>query len=96
MGLRKSTGWKLAEYVANAKAVVSEKLYYQPTGDFENGKNYLEFNSAAECVNKVAELFNDSEKRYQMKRANYRYYQEYLRPDILVWNTIQTVLMAGI
>ena len=89
MGLRKSNGFKIAEYVAGSKAIVSEKLHYQPTGNFENGKNYLEFTSADGCVERVGELFYDAEKRRAMKRANYNYYQEYLRPDILVWNTLQ-------
>lgn len=95
MGLRKSNGWKLAEYIAGSKAIVSEKLYYQPTGNFKKGTNYIEFNNADECVEKVAELFYDPQKRYKMALANYRYYHEYLRPDILIWNTLQTALMQS-
>lgn len=92
MGLYKSTGWKMAEYIAGAKAIVSEKLYYEPYGAFENGKHYLEFNSAEDCVEKVLTLYRCPRKCFEMARANYLYYHECLRPDILVWNTLNEVL----
>ena len=37
-GLHGSIGWKTGEYVAAAKAIVSEPLVYTVTGDFKEGK----------------------------------------------------------
>jgi hypothetical protein len=92
MGLEQSNGWKLAEYVAGAKAIVSEKLQYAVPGDFTRGQNYLEFSSPDECVAHVAELVQNPAKRYQMMLRNYGYYHTHLRPDLLIWNTLQTAL----
>ncbi|MFR9066750.1 MAG: hypothetical protein ACLVJH_07270 [Faecalibacterium prausnitzii] len=39
-GLHGSTGWKLAEYVAAGRAIVTEPLRYTLPGGFEEGKNY--------------------------------------------------------
>jgi hypothetical protein len=48
MGLYESNGWKLGEYVAGSKAIVSEHLHYDAPGNFSPEQNYLEFNSADE------------------------------------------------
>lgn len=37
-GLHGSTGWKLAEYVAAGRAIVTEPLRYTLPGGFEEGK----------------------------------------------------------
>lgn len=52
-GLCGSNGWKLAEYVALSKAVVSEKLCYEVTGDFGKDRNYLEFETPEQCVENI-------------------------------------------
>ena len=94
MGLYESIGWKTGEYVAAAKAIVNERLHYVPTGDFAAGKNYLPFDSARECVAAVEQLAGDPEARLRMQQANRDYYQRYLRPDMLVKNTLD--IAAGL
>lgn len=90
-GLNNSNGWKLAEYVAFSKAIVTESLYYQVPGDFEEGKNYLEFTSPDELSNAVSLLFEATNLRNSMMDNNYKYYQKFLRPDALVLNTLKIV-----
>ena len=92
-GLHGSIGWKFAEYVAFSKAIITEKLNYEIPGDLENGKNYLEFTSPEDCVNKASQLFSDKELRSYIMTNNAKYYQSYLRPDSLVLNTILTALL---
>lgn len=91
MGLHESIGWKTAEYVAAAKAIVNEKLRYEVPGGFAEGKNYLEFTTAEACVAAVERLAGDAEALFAMKQANADYYQNYLRPDVLVKNTLDQV-----
>lgn len=91
MGLHESIGWKNAEYIAAARAVVSEKFCYRVTGDFAEGKNYLPFTNKEECVHQVQSLMENPSAVYEMKRANEAYYQAYLRPDRLVWNALLLV-----
>jgi hypothetical protein len=91
-GLHGSTGWKLAEYVTFAKAIVSEPLVYDVPGELRSGRNYLEFGSPEECVHAAIRLIEEPQLRQQMMRNNADYYREYLRPDVLVKNALQRVL----
>ncbi|MDR3562497.1 MAG: hypothetical protein P4N59_13835, partial [Negativicutes bacterium] len=54
--------------------------------------NYLEFSTADECVEKVTLLMENKEKRNAMMQDNFIYYNNYLRPDMLVWNTLMAAL----
>jgi len=89
IGLHESIGWKTAEYVAAAKAIVNEQLHYTVTGDFQEGKNYLAFATAQQCIEAVQTLVEDPEKLYAMKQANEAYYRRYLKPDMLVKNALE-------
>ena len=90
-GLHNSIGWKFAEYVAASKAIISEKLNYQLPGDFIEGINYLEFNNKDECVEAVMRVYNDEDLRFSMMEENKKYYQNYVRPDRLIFNTLITL-----
>ena len=95
-GLHGSTGWKLAEYVAFAKAILSEKLVYRAPGDFEPGRNYLEFATPEECAAAAVRLVEDEDLRHRLMQNNAQYYREYLRPDVLVKNAVNAALsLAG-
>jgi len=92
-GLHGSIGWKFAEYVAFAKAIVSEKLNYEVPGGLAPGVNYLEFQSAEDCVTQATRLLGDRSLRHALMDANARYYQSHLRPDVLVLNTLLVALL---
>lgn len=91
MGLHESIGWKTGEYVAAAKAIVNETFHYSVPGDFAEGKNYLSFNTAEECIGAVRCLVDSPGALYRMKQANEDYYRRYLKPDILVQNTLEKI-----
>lgn len=91
-GLHGSIGWKFAEYIAFSKAIVTEKMEYEVTGNLEKGKNYLEFCSPEECVDKASILFTDKKLRNEIMTNNVKYYQSYVRPDSLILNTLLTAL----
>lgn len=95
-GLHGSIGWKLAEYVAFSKAIVSERLLFQVPGSFAPGKNYIEFNSPDECANAAVRLVEDAELRRELMLNNAAYYRDRLRPDALVRNALQTALEQGV
>lgn len=88
MGLFESIGWKTGEYIAASKAIINEKLHYEVPGYFVNGKNYIEFSSAEECVNAVKELVKNPDRIYSMKLENNNYYNNFLRPDRLIENSL--------
>jgi hypothetical protein len=94
-GLHGSIGGKFAEYVALAKAIVSEKLNYEVPGDLQAGRHYLEFGSPEECAEKSMRLIEDREEREKLMFNNALYYQSYLRPDALVLNSLLKVLSTS-
>lgn len=91
MGLFESIGWKTGEYVAAAKAIVNERFHYSVTGEYREGEHYLPFETAEECLEAVDQLVRDPEKLYAMKRANEEYYQNYLKPEVLVKNSLERI-----
>ena len=90
-GLNGSNGWKLGEYVAFSKAIVTEPLQFQVTGNFLNEVNYLEFITPEKAVESVARLFEDNSLRLSVMMNNFRYYQSYLKPDVLILNTLNVI-----
>lgn len=92
VGLNGSNGWKLAEYVAQSKAIISEPLRYAVPGDFSPETNYLEFMDADELIEAGHRLMNDAESRASMMQNNSVYYRNYVRADALVRNSLDTVL----
>ena len=80
-GLHGSTGWKLAEYVAAGRAIVTEPLRYTLPGGFEEGKNYKTYTSPAECEEQLRQLLADPAAILAMAQHNADYYQMWLRPE---------------
>jgi hypothetical protein len=93
-GLHGSIGWKLAEYVAFSKAIVTEKLHYSVTGDFGPNRNYLEFASPEDCAAAAVRLVEDRDLREALMLNNAAYYRAYVRPDALVANALARARLA--
>lgn len=87
-GLHGSIGWKMAEYVAFSKSIVSEKLNCLVPGSFEPGKNYLEFDTPETCLQQTMKLLESIQLRQEMMENNWAYYKAYMQADKLVWRTL--------
>jgi hypothetical protein len=87
-GLAGSNGWRLGEYIASSRAIVSERLLSQVPGEFSRGTNYAEFVDPEGCIEQTVALVENRERRLLMMEKNQRYYEESLRPDRLVLNTL--------
>lgn len=87
-GLYGSIGWKMAEYVAFSKAIVSERLTCVVPGGFEANKNYLEFDTPETCLQQTMKLIEDTQSRQRMMDDNWTYYKTYVSPDHLVLRTL--------
>jgi hypothetical protein len=87
-GLHDSIGWKLAEYVAASRAIITEPLFYEVPGDFKEDKNYLSFLTVDDLVHQASRLLGDKEKMINMMNANSDYYNRYVKPDNLILNTL--------
>lgn len=91
-GLHQSIGWKFAEYIAAGKAIVTEPLAYETTGYIENGKNYFVYNNTKELVEACDTLLNNIDLVHEMGKDNINYYNEHLRPDMIVLDSLKIVL----
>jgi hypothetical protein len=91
-GLHGAIGWKMAEYVAASRAIVTSRLTATMPGGFSAGVNYLDFETVDEFIPAVDRLLSDADLRLSMMRANWAYYHACVRPDALVLNTLLTVL----
>ena len=91
-GLHGSIGWKMAEYVAASRAIVSEPLRYEVPGGFAAGRNFLEFTSLESFIASVERLLRDVSLREDMMRANWEYYWRWVRPDAQVMRTLERIM----
>jgi hypothetical protein len=91
-GLHNSIGWKLAEYVAASRAVVSEPLHFSLPGNFSSGQNYYEFENADQLLQRINTLTGDPGLMLGMMKNNYYYYNNFVKPENLILNTLLTVV----
>jgi hypothetical protein len=91
-GLHGSIGWKFSEYVAASRAILTEPLLYEVPGCFRKGQNYLEYRHEDELIAGIDALLRNPTALLRMMQENYRYYNNYLRPQNLVLNTLLRVL----
>lgn len=94
-GLFGSVGWKTTEYIAAARAVVSERLQYEAPGGFSAPRNYLEFLTEDECMEQISYLVEHPDAMLQMKEENERYYRNYVRPDQKMKRALEMICSAG-
>lgn len=90
-GLYNSIGWKMGEYVAASRAIVSEPLHFEVPGNFKKDQNYFEFDSEEKLLQQIDLLLHNKDLLVQTMKNNYHYYNIYLKPDILVLNTLVTI-----
>lgn len=91
-GLHNSIGWKLAEYVAASRAIVTEPLHFGLPGNFTKDQNYYEFESAAQLIERIQFLLSNPDKLLDMQTSNYHYYNNFVKPENLILNTLLTVV----
>lgn len=87
-GISDSIGWKMGEFVSLSKVIVCEPLKHTLPGGFQEGKHYSEFNDEFECVEKCLKLLNNPSLANDFSENCFNYYNRYLRPDMLVLNTL--------
>lgn len=79
-GLKGSPGWKIGEYVAGSKAIVTNPIAGVIPG-FERERHYIEFDDPRAVPDLVADLRRG--RRYRaIQEANWEYCRTYLHPDV--------------
>ena len=83
-------GWKLAEYLAMGKAIISTPLVNVMPGDFNAEEHYLEANSADDMEHNLKRLRCDDSLRESLKSNARRYFDLYLSPESVVKRILLT------
>ena len=91
-GLWGSIGGRFAEYVSAGKAIVCNRFRYAVPGEFGEGRNYLTFKDKDELTAHCEWLLTHKKEAHRMALNNVWYHRNYVRPDVLVLNTLLTVL----
>lgn len=77
-------GWKLGEFLALGKAILSTPIGRLMPGAFEPGVHFVEIDGTAESFDAaIARLVADRQLRGMLEQRARQYYDEYLRPDRL-------------
>ena len=72
-GLHDSTSWKIPEYMAGSRCIVSEPLTYETAVPLIEGKHYLPFRTPEVCVRACEQnLSGDAESANTMRKDNFR------------------------
>lgn len=87
-------GWKLAEYLAMGKAMISTPHLNVMPGSFQKGKHYVEVLNADEIANAVAYLRETPEVIKKLKADAKGYYNENLAPKAVMNRIINRLIEA--
>jgi len=90
-GLHHSVGWKMAEYCAAGRAIVTDPPRCLLPGGFSRGRNYIQYATPEECVSQLTALLGNAAAIHRMEAANFAYYNQYVRPDVMVLHTLREV-----
>lgn len=90
-GLENSVGAKVGEYVANGLAILSTPIDQYEIPEFEEGKNYLTYKNAGECIAMVDELVQNEASRKKLQRNNKEYYTRVLHPGKKMLNILDQI-----
>lgn len=77
-------GWKLGEYLAMGKAIVSTPLNNLMPGDFVAGKHFIEVKGVEDIADAVTRLKDDEALRLRLKQNAKGYYDKYVAPAAVV------------
>jgi len=91
-GLHDSTSWKIPEYMAASRCIVSEPTYYTTPVPLVEGRNYLPFTSPEGCVAACERLLADPAAAFAMRSENDAYYRAHIRPDRLMARCLQSAV----
>jgi glycosyltransferase involved in cell wall biosynthesis len=77
-------GWKLGEYFAMGKAIVSTKLNNEMPSPLVHGENIHFVESEAEIYDAVVRIINDPVYRKRLEDGSRDYYSEFLAPESVI------------
>ncbi|KDN56038.1 glycosyltransferase [Flavobacterium seoulense] len=82
-------GWKLAEYLALGKAIISTSHINTLPNDLINGKHLIYADSANKIKLATEELIMDRNLKFKLEFNSRKYFEKYLAPRVVVQKLIE-------
>lgn len=77
-------GWKLAEFLAMGKAIISTPLSNEMPAPFEPGRHYVETDGSPQSTSSAIDALMDPEFRRSLEVAAREYYDRHLTPTAVI------------
>jgi hypothetical protein len=94
-GLHHSTAFKLPEYLAASRCIVSEPVRNALPRPLVPGRHLLEFSTPEECVARCAEVLESRNLQDSLRGAAWEYWQSEGRPEVRVERCLERALATG-
>lgn len=88
-GLHGCIGARYGETFAAGRAFMTDPLVYAPAGNPQKDINYLEYTDANSLAENMNRLITDVDRIHEIENANNEYYNNYVRPDSRILNTLK-------
>ena len=88
-GVHGCVGARYGETFAAGRALITDPFVYEPAGNLKEGENYLSYTSPDKVVRCAAKLIEDIDTVHRMEDNNFLYYNNYVRPDVRLLNTLK-------
>ena len=87
-GLHNSNPWKLAEYLAAGRCIVTEPLAYELPDPLVDGTHVVLYDSVERCVEACGRMLENDGLAREMQQQAVDYYRQFVRPSALMMNTL--------
>ena len=82
-------GWKLAEYLAMGKAIISTRLINEMPGNFDYEKKVIMVDDDIQIGDAIDQLRENTNLREKMEKKAFLYFSEHLSPEAVVEKIIR-------
>lgn len=84
-------GWKLAEFLALGKAIITTNHYNQLPAQLENNIHAIYVNSNTEIKDKINLILTDENLKTSLEKNSKKYFDEYLSPKVVIKRILSIV-----
>ena len=92
IGLRRSTPYKIPEYLSASRAIVSDPLHFGLPTPLEDGTHLLTATDPEGFADASERLLDDADLVAHLRQQAWDYYQREVRPDTLIRNRLHDLL----
>ena len=90
-GLHGSNDWKIAEYLAASRCLVSQQLKSEPHMHLQHGREALFYTNPAGCVESCQAILSDPELASQLRHNAAAYFSHHGQPKMLLSSCLERV-----